>query len=85
MSNILSRVLNIAMIIDKDSMELIKTARKYGLRVGSLKCDIFHYFDQGYKPSEVKFIYRRLLGDDDAALNRSISRYYYTWKKAQQQ
>ena len=68
------------MIVSKDTQELIEVARKYRLRVGMLKCDVFRYFDQGYTPIEVRFILGK---PSDGRLYRSLSRYYYDWKKAQ--
>ncbi len=68
------------MTIDRETMELIEVARKYRLRVGTLKCDIFRYFDQGYTPIEVRFILGK---PSDGRLYRSLFRYYYDWKQAQ--
>ncbi len=63
----------------KDSAQ-IKTARKYGLHPGTLKCEAFALFDEGYSPVEVRFLLRRHKLTLATSFTGTIRRYYFTWK-----
>jgi hypothetical protein len=69
--------------IDKEDKKYIEVARKYKLRPGTMKCDVFWLFEKGYKPAEVKYILREFIVDAKDPLRRNIVRYYHTWKEAQ--
>ena len=73
--------------INNASKRTIETARKYGLVPGTLKCDIFQYFDEGFSPKEVCFLIGKTLMVDTRATRKTLAntvrRYYYDWKKAQ--
>ena len=69
--------------ISKEDKRLIEIARKYHLRVGTWKCQLYYLFEQGYKPREVKYILRDYIATIDDPMLRTIDRYYYDWKKAQ--
>ena len=70
-------------LVDKDDKRAIKIGRKYGLRLGTMKFEIFRLFEQGYSPQEVRYILRYVIVDRKDPLIRNISRYYYTWKSSQ--
>lgn len=70
-------------MISKEDKEIIETARKYGLKPGTIKCDIFYLFDKGYSPIEVKFLLRDYITTKYAPILKSINRYYHTRKRAQ--
>lgn len=70
---------------DPHQEEVIKVARKYGLRPGTVKCEVFRYFEAGYKPSEIRFLLSYVVVDmaDERRFSRNVSRYHFDWKKAQ--
>ncbi|MFC2059931.1 hypothetical protein ACFLTZ_02405 [Chloroflexota bacterium] len=70
-------------MISKEDKKYIEIARKYGLRLGTVKCEIFCLFEEGYKPNEVRYILRDLIFTKNDPLPRNIRRYYQTWKEAQ--
>lgn len=63
----------------------IKTARKYGLDPGGLKCEAFSLFDQGYSTQEVRYL-RHQHKDPEYpyTLGNTIRRYRILWTHAQQ-
>jgi len=61
----------------------IQLARKYGLRLGTLKFTMYWDFEDGYKPDEIKHKYSDTIEGSGDPIYRSIQRYYYSWKKAQ--
>ena len=71
--------------ISKEKRETIEVDRKYGLRPGTLKCDIYKLFDKGYTPVEVRYLLQDSKAVTNDPLSRSIRRYYYYWKKEQMQ
>jgi len=52
--------------------KVIRTARKYGLRPGTVKCDIFRLFDEGYSPQEVRYLLRNY-AVEPATFSRTVS------------
>lgn len=74
------------MDISKEDREYVEIARKYGLRLNAHKLECFILFEKGYKPAEVKYLFRDLeIEPGTKTFIRTIRRYYYEWKKAQQQ
>lgn len=62
--------------------EMINASRRYGVRLGSLKCEAFCLFDKGFSVSEVRY----LLGKENSTEGGQISgetvrRYRWSWKK----
>ena len=49
--------------LSTEEKEVISTARKYNLRPGNIKCEIFRLFDKGYSPTEVRYIWRNYFVD----------------------
>ena len=63
---------------------LIALARRYHLRLGSMKVQAFDLFDQGNSAAEVCLLLKRFA--DPArpySLSHTISRYRYQWRKSQ--
>jgi len=75
------------MYIDDEDRRTIEVARKYNLVPGTVKCEIFLYFDEGFSPREVRYIIGKTLMMDTRKTRRTLSnnirRYYYDWKMAQ--
>jgi len=69
--------------ISKENKRTIEIARKYNLRLQTVKCEIFCYFEKGYKPREVRLLLQDYIVDRGDSISRNIYRYYYDWKKAQ--
>ena len=71
-------------MIDAEDRKHIETARKYGLRPGTMKCKAFILFDQGYSMTEVKYLLRQYRRPKSGkSLDNSIKKYKFLWKKAQ--
>ena len=66
----------------EDEERIIRTARKYGLRPGTIKCEIFRLFDRGYSPQEVRYLLRDLAIEPNA-FSKTVSRYHYSWERLQ--
>ena len=66
------------MLSDKD---IISTSRKYNLRPGSLKCEVYALFDRGYSGAEVKYLLKGRSGSSSKIFTRTIDRYRYSWKR----
>ena len=71
-------------MIDKEIKKDIRIARKYKLRLGTMKLGIFRLFEEGYTVGEVRYILKDMLSSDIAPPASTIYRYYYTWKKMQE-
>lgn len=67
--------------IEKEDLKSIGIARKYRLRLGTMKFEIFRLFEEGYTPSEVRYIIRDHIVSHDGSKIKNINRYYYSWKK----
>lgn len=62
----------------------IEVARKYGLRLLTLKLAAFRLFDEGYSPAEVRYILRDFEPPGKhKTFSNTIRRYYALWEKAQ--
>jgi len=61
----------------------IGTGRKYGLTPGTLKCEAFTLFDQGYSPGEVRYLLRHYKLTHGISFASTIRRYFYTWGRRQ--
>lgn len=67
-----------------DDKRLIALARRYRLRIGSMKCQAFDLFDQGNSATEVCYLLRRFTDPAHPyALSHTIRRYRYQWRKSQ--
>ena len=75
------------MYIGDEDRRTIEIARKYKLVPGTVKCEIFCYFDEGFSPREVRYLVGKTLMIDTRKTRRTLSnnirRYYYDWKMAQ--
>jgi hypothetical protein len=64
------------MISEEDKKE-VEVARKYGIRPGTVKCQAFRLFDEGYKPMEVRYLLRRSANTRHRrGFSHTIRRYY---------
>ena len=71
-------------MISTEEKKDIEVARKYGLRLLTLKLAGFRLFDEGYSPAEVRYILRNFEGPGEhRTFSNTIRRYYSLWKKAQ--
>jgi len=71
-------------MINRDDKKYIEVARKYKLRLPSMKLGVFSLFDEGYSPAEVTFILRKFEAPGyHRTFSNTIRRYYSLWKKAQ--
>ena len=71
-------------MISREDKKYIELARKYNLRLPSMKLGVFSLFDKGYSPAEVRFILRDLdFSGEHRTFSNTIRRYYSLWKKAQ--
>jgi len=71
-------------MISREEKKDIEVARKYKLRLFTMKLAVFRLFDAGYSPAEVRYILRDLeVPDYHRSLSNTIRRYYSLWKKAQ--
>lgn len=63
--------------------QVIETARKYDLDPGSMKCQAFALFDQGYSPREVRYLLRRFRDPEHPqSFSNTIRKYYFLWQSA---
>ena len=73
-------------MISKEDKKYIELARKYRLRLGTMKCEVFLLFDEGYSPAEVRYALRNLEDPyHPRSFSNTVRRYYSLWKKAQPQ
>ena len=71
-------------MIDEKEKEYISIARKYGIRLNTLKIEAFVLFQRGYSPSEVIYVLRdRQKLPGTKTFKRTIRRYYFDWEQAQ--
>lgn len=71
-------------MLSREDKKDIEVARKYKLRLLTMKLEVFRLFDEGYSPAEVRFILRDLdFSGEHRTFSNTIRRYYSLWKKAQ--
>jgi hypothetical protein len=71
-------------MISGEEKKDIEVARKYKLRILTKKLVVFRLFDEGYSPTEVRYILHDFeIPGDHRTLSNTICRYYSLWKKAQ--
>lgn len=72
-------------MVSREDKKYIEIARKYGLRLGTVKIEVFRLFDEGCSPAEVGYLLRYLIVDrsDARRFSNNIRRYYWIWKEAQ--
>jgi hypothetical protein len=65
--------------------QLVVVARRYNLDPGSLKCQAFALFDQGYSPKEARYLLRSFRDPEyPQSFSNTIRKYYFLWRKAQE-
>jgi len=71
-------------VISRDEKRDIEVARKYKIRLYTMKLMVFRLLDEGYSPAEVKFILRKfIIPEDYRSFSNTVRRYQSLWKKAQ--
>ncbi|MBE9515102.1 MAG: hypothetical protein IMY79_03070 [Chloroflexi bacterium] len=71
-------------MISTEEKKDIEVARKYKLRLLTVKLVVFRLFDEGYSLAEVTFILRKFEAPGyHRTFSNTIRRYYSLWKKAQ--
>ena len=71
-------------MISREENKDIEVARKYKLRLLTVKLAAFRLFDEGYSQAEVRYILRDFeVPGKHATFSNTIHRYYALWKKAQ--
>jgi len=71
-------------MLSREENRNIEVARKYKLRLLTVKLQAFRLFDEGYSPPEVRYILRDLeIPGHHKSFSNTIRRYYSLWKKAQ--
>ena len=71
-------------MLSREEKKDIEVARKYKLRLLTLKLEVFRLFDEGYSPAEVRYILRYIeVPGEHRSFSNTIRRYYSLWKKAQ--
>jgi len=71
-------------MLGREEKKDIEVARKYKLRLYTMKLGVFRLFDEGYSPAEVRYILRDLdFPGEHKTFSNTIRRYYSLWKKAQ--
>ena len=70
-------------MVSKDDQRDIDLARKYGIRLGTLKHYIFSFFEDGYSPSEVTYICRNsyVTKEERKQFDNTVRKYYADWKE----
>ncbi|AII60153.1 hypothetical protein X793_00415 [Dehalococcoides mccartyi CG4] len=71
----------------KEDKKAIEIARKFNIRLGTLKCTVFALFEQGYFCHEVKFILNNSIGnpyDEIIYKKNTIKTYYSEWESKKQ-
>jgi hypothetical protein len=71
-------------MLSREDENYIEVARKYNLRLPSMKLGVFSLSDEGYSPTEVRFILRYVeIPGEHRTFRNTIRGYYSLWKKAQ--
>ena len=71
-------------MISREEKKDIAVARKYKLRLLTMKLAAFRLFDEGYSQGEVRYILRDFeVPGKHSTFSNTIRRYYASWKKAQ--
>ncbi len=71
-------------MLSREEKKYIEVARKYRLRLYTVKLEAFLWFDEGYSPPEVRYILRHVeIPGEHRTFKNTIRRYYSLWKKAQ--
>jgi len=71
-------------MLSREEKRNIEVARKYKLRLLTVKLQAFRLFDEGYSPAEVRYILRYIeVPGEHKSFSNTIRRYYSLWKKAQ--
>jgi len=71
-------------MISREEKKDIEVARKYKLRLLTMKLVVFRLFDEGYSPAEVRYILRNFeVSGYHRTFSNTIRRYHSLWKKAQ--
>jgi len=71
-------------MISREEKKDIEVARKYKLRLLTVKLAAFRLFDEGYSQAEVRYILRDFEAPGGhTTFSNTIRRYYALWKKAQ--
>jgi len=71
-------------MLSREEKRNIEVARKYKLRLLTVKLQAFRLFDEGYSPAEVRYILRDLeVPGHHKSFGNTIRRYYSLWKEAQ--
>ena len=71
-------------MLSREEKKDIEVARKYKLRLLTVKLEVFRLFDEGYSPAEVRYILRYIeVPGEHRSFSNTIRRYYSLWKKAQ--
>ena len=71
-------------MLSREEKKDIEVARKYKLRLLTVKLEVFRLFDEGYSPAEVRYILHYIeVPGEHRSFSNTIRRYYSLWKKAQ--
>ena len=71
--------------VGKEERKRIDISLKYNLRMNTYKLETYVLFEEGYKPQHVIYALKDFDRDPGSgAFERTIRKYYYDWKKAQQ-
>ncbi len=71
-------------MLSREEKKDIEVARKYKLRLLTVKLEAFRLFDEGYSPAEVRYILRYIeVPGEHRSFSNTIRRYHSLWKKAQ--
>jgi len=71
-------------VISREEKKYIEVARKYKLRLLTVKLEAFRLFDEGYSPAEVMYILHYIeIPGEHRSFSNTIRRYYSLWIKAQ--
>ena len=70
-------------MINAEQKKHIAIGRKYGIIPGTLKCEVFALFDEGYALQEVKYLLRHhsKVGRG-AVFSNTLRKYLALWKSA---
>jgi len=68
-----------------DDGKVLRISHKYRLSPGSIKCQAFTLFEQGYPRSDVRYLLRRFRKPQNAkTFTDTIRRYHELWKSKQE-
>jgi len=71
-------------MISREEKKDVEVARKYKLRLLTMKLVVFRLFDEGYSPAEVRYIVRNFeVSGSHRTFSNTIRRYHSLWKEAQ--